>query len=437
MRQRLILAVLILLIACSTLSRAENWPGWRGPRGDGTSRETTLPTEWDGTTGKNIRWKVKIPGRGHSSPVVWEDRVFLTTCLGGDEKVAPGEGPSQERLLLCLDRHTGKTLWQRTVLNSKLETRHTLNSHATSTPATDGKWVFATFLAIDGHTIPAPNVGNERPVTPGEIVVAAYDLDGNEQWQVKVGEFISAHGFCSNPVLFEDLVIVNGDHDGDSYIVALDRDTGKVRWRVKRDHGIRSYVTPIIRELAGKTQMVLCGSQSVTSYDPRSGSRHWSMEGPTEQFVASMVDDGKLVYLTCGFPEHHIVAIRPDGRGDVTDTHVVWRTERGAAYVPSPIMVGPHLVLVTDNGIASCFEAATGERYWMERIGTRFSASPVSAGGLVYFVADQGITTILRPGATLEKLAECPLGEDVSSSPAVSQGCLFIRGHEHLYCIGE
>lgn len=405
---------------------AENWPGWRGPRGDGTSTEENIPTSWNGETGEKIRWQVKLPGQGHASPVVWDDRVFLASCLP----------QSQERVLLCLDRATGKTRWQQTVLRSKLETKHALNSHASGTPATDGELVFVAFLQIDGHTIPAPNVGRQRPVTPGEIVVAAYDLDGRQKWKAPVGQFISAHGFCSNPLLFEDLVIVNGDHDGESYLVALERDTGRQRWRVDRPNGIRSYATPIIRRIDGRTQMVLCGSQSVISYDPHTGKEHWRIDGPTEQFVASMVFDGERFFLTAGFPEHHILAIRPDGRGDVTDTHVVWRTRRGAAYVPSPIVVGRYMLVVSDGGIASCFDAATGERHWMERIGTRFSASPVAAGGLAYFVSDKGETTIIRPGEEFEKIAECALGEACSSSPAVSQGCLFIRGHEHLFCIG-
>jgi hypothetical protein len=343
---------------------------------------------------------------------------------------------SEERVLLCLDRQNGKTLWQRTVLHSKLETKHSLNSYASSTPATDGKFVYATFLQIDGRTIPAPNVGSPRPVTPGAIVVAAYDLDGNEKWKVEVGEFVSAHGFCSNPVIFDDLVVINGDHDGDGYLVALDRSSGEVRWRSRRENGIRSYATPIIREIDGRTQMVLSGSQSVVSYDPRTGRRHWTMNGPTEQFVASMVFGKGLFFLTAGYPEHHIMAIRPDGAGDVTETHVAWRTNRGAAYVPSPVLVGRYLVVVSDTGIASCFEAATGKRYWMNRIGTGYSASLVTADGFAYAVSDEGVTTVLRPGPQFQRIAECKLGEPCSSSPAISNGNLFIRGQQHLFCIG-
>lgn len=419
--------ILCLAMWSVSLVQAENWPGWRGPRGDGTSLETNLPTKWNGKTGENIAWKVKVPGLGHSSPVVWEDKVFLATCLP----------ESEERVLLCLDRKTGETLWQKTVLKSKLETKHNLNSHASSTPATDGKIVVVAFLQIDGRTVPAPNVGAPRDITPGNIIVAAYDLDGQKKWESNLGEFISAHGFCSNPVLFEDLVIVNGDHDGKSYLFALDQNTGKIRWKDKRDNGIRSYATPIIRDLDGRLQMVLSGSESVISYDPRTGKRHWTMEGPTEQFVASMVDDGERFFVTAGFPDHHIVAINPDGQGRLSDDQIAWRTTRGAAYVPSPVVSGKHLIVVADNGIASCFDSATGERHWMARVGPRYSASLVAAEGLVYLVSDPGVTTIIKPGPEMEKIAENELGEVVCSSPAISQGQIFLRGEEHLFCIGE
>ena len=203
---------------------AENWPCWRGPRGDGSSIDTELPIHWDLDTGENIRWRVAIPGEGHSSPIVWKDCVYLTTCLS----------ESKARVLLCLDRITGKEKWRQTVFTGELETVHALNSRASGTPATDGELIYVAFLRTDGEKIPAPNVGTPRDITSGEIVVAAYDLDGNRRWSVSPGEFISAHGFCSCPVLFEDLVIINGDHDGHSYVVALDQATGKQRWRLDR-----------------------------------------------------------------------------------------------------------------------------------------------------------------------------------------------------------
>tara|TARA_Y100000780_G_scaffold111614_1_gene100881 strand:- start:539 stop:1807 length:1269 start_codon:yes stop_codon:yes gene_type:complete len=413
-----------LLFFVSGSLHAENWPGWRGQSGDGISTETGIPTRWSGT--ENIAWKVTIPGNGHSSPVVWGNRVFLTSCLPEKE----------QRILLCLDRNTGKTLWKDVVLNSPLETIHPLNSRASGTPATDGQHVFVAFMMADDRKIPAPNVGTPRMITPGSLVSAAYDMEGKQKWKINVGNFVSAHGFNTCPVLFEDLVILNGDHDGDAYLVALDRKTGKERWRTQRENNTRSYVTPIIREIDERTQMILSGSLCVASYNPRNGKRHWIINGPTEQFVASVVYNGEYVFVTSGYPERHIVAIRPDGSGNVTDTHVAWRTNRGAAYVPSPIIVGPYLLVVADSGIASCFDARTGKRHWMERLPGGHSPSTVSADGLVYFTSDRGVTTIVRPGKTFNLIAQNELGEQISASPAISQGQFFLRTHQHLYCIG-
>jgi hypothetical protein len=219
--------------------------------------------------------------------------------------------------------------------------------------------------------------------------------------------------------------------------VALDRADGSTRWKVKREHNTRSYVTPLIRKIDDRTQMILSGSLSVASYDPLTGSRHWAIDGPTEQFVASMVYDGKLLFLTAGYPDHHILAIRPDGSGNVTDTHIAWRTQKGAAYVPSPVVQGKYFLVVSDNGIANCFDTATGNRHWTERIGPRYSASLVTAAGLVYFVSDKGVTTIVRPGPQFTKLAENNLGQLCYTSPAISADHLFIRGEKHLFCIGK
>jgi hypothetical protein len=236
--------------------------------------------------------------------------------------------------------------------------------------------------------------------------------------------------------LFEDKVIVNGDHDGDAYLVALDSTSGKPVWKIDRENKTRSYSTPIIRQIEGRTQMILSGSKCVASYDPRDGSRHWIIDGPTEQFVASMVFNGKLLFLTAGFPELHMMAIRPDGTGNVTDTHIAWRTRKGAGYVPSPIAEGDYFLAVSDGGVASCFEAASGKRLWMERLGTHSSASLVSAGGLVYFTDDDGTTTVVRPGPKLDVVAENKLGEFCYASPAISGEQIYLRGEKNLYAIG-
>jgi len=269
------------------------------------------------------------------------------------------------------------------------------------------------------------------------MVVAAYDFNGKQQWTVRPGAFSSVHGYCSCPVLFKDMVIVNGDHDGDSYIVALDRHSGSTLWKVPRENKTRSYSTPIIREIGGRTQMILGGSKCVASYDPNNGSRHWMIAGPTEQFVASMVFNGKLLFLTAGFPELHLLALRPDASGVVSDADIAWRTKKGASYVPSPIAAGDYFLVVSDGGVASCFEAESGDRVWMERLGTHFSASLVTAGGLVYFLADDGKMTVVRPGAKLEIVAENSLGEATYASPAISHGQIYLRGEKHLYAIGK
>ena len=417
--------LVVLFFFVAGLVQAENWPGWRGPSGDGISPEKNIPTKWSATA--NVAWKKAIPGEGHSSPVIWGNQVFLTTSLTDQN----------ERHLLCLDRRTGKTVWDKVVVQSPPETIHRLNSRASGTPATDGKQVYAAFMRAEGDKVIAPNVSSERLITPGKIIVAAYDLNGNQKWKINVGDFVSAHGFNTCPVLFEDLVIINGDHDGDAYIVALDRESGKERWRTMRENRTRSYATPIIREIGGRTQMILSGSLSVASYDPYNGKRHWSIDGPTEQFVASMVYNGEYVFVTGGYPERHILAIKPDGTGNVTDSHIVWRTTRGAAYVPSPIIAGPYLLVVSDSGIASCFDAKSGRRHWQERLPSGHSPSPVSANGLVYFTSDRGVTSIVQPGETFLVVARNELGEPVSASPAISRGQLFIRTHKHLYCIGE
>jgi outer membrane protein assembly factor BamB len=416
-------------ILCWPLSllHAEDWPAWRGPRGDGSSLASRVPLEWDGRSGSNVAWKTEIPGTGHGSPIVWEDAIFLVTCLP----------ESQERRLLRVDRRSGAIQWQRTVITAPLETVHARNSHASSTPATDGQRVYVTFLEVDGSTVPATNVSVVRPVTPGKIVVAAYDLEGQELWKVRPGAFVSVHGFCSNPVLHENLVIVNGDHDGDSYLVAVDRATGETVWKVPREHRTRSYVTPLLREIDGRMQLVLAGSHHVAGYDPRDGTRIWKVDGPTEQFVASLVYDGRHVFLAAGYPTHHVMAVRPDGSGNVTDTHVTWHVTNARCYVPSPIILGRYLLVPDDRGTANCFDAATGQRLWQERLGLHFSTSPVAAAGRVYLVADDGVTQVIEPGPTLRILAENPLGEYTYASPAIAGSQLFIRGEKHLFCLGE
>lgn len=408
--------------------RSENWPQWRGPRGDGTSDERAVPIRWNGQTGENIVWKAELPGKGHSSPIVWDDSVFVTTCVEED----------QQRALICLDTHTGRQLWRTDVLKSPLETVHKLNSHASGTPATDGDLIYVPFLQVDGTTIRAPNVGADRDVTPGRIILTAIDFNGDQRWQVDVGAFVSAHGFCSCPVLYANLVIINGDHDGDSYLVALDRSTGDEVWRTPREQGIRSYVTPIVRTIKGRDQLVLSGSGHIASFDPMTGKMIWKVEGPTEQYVASMVFDGERFIMAAGFPTHHVMAIKPDGVGDVTRSHVTWHVDKYVrCYVPSPVLIGKHLFVADDRGTASCFDSTDGTRLWQNRLSGSFNASLVATDEVAYFLSGDGVMRVVSPNKEFAVVAENQLGEACDASPAISNGQIYIRGERHLFRIGS
>ncbi len=401
--------VVICLAVCVESAVAENWPGWRGPRGDGSSGEANVPTKW--SANENIAWKTKIDVGGHASPVIFGDRVYV---VGADQE-------SRTREIMALDRKTGETIWRKPVLESPLERKHNLNSWASSTPAVDGERIYVSFL------------------DQKSMFVAALDLEGNVLWSERPGGFSSVHGYCSSPVLYKDKVLINGDHDGAAYLVALDRATGKTLWKVDRENKTRSYCTPIIREMAGKTQMLLSGSKCVASYDPDTGARHWILDGPTEQFVASLVENKGLIFVTGGFPDRHILAIDPSGSGNITDQNLVkWRHHRnGVSYVPSPVAAGDYFLVAADNGIGSCYDAATGAVQWQERLGRHYSASLITAGGLVYFLDDDGITKVVKPGRELEVVSENALGEPTFASPAISQGQLYIRGEHHLYCVGQ
>lgn len=406
---RIVLSLSILLLFATAFAE-DNWPGWRGPRGDGTVHDAPgLPVGFT-ITGDTV-WKSKIPGTGHASPVIWEDLIFLVSA---DEK-------TQARSLICLERETGKVIWSKVVLEAPFEEIHRLNSRASSTPATDGKRIFVSFL--DGE----------------KMFIAAYDLEGNQLWEKRPGVFSSKHGYCSCPVLWKEKVIINGDHDGEAYIVALDQETGETIWKTERPNKRRSYCTPIIREIEGRNQLILSGSESVASYDPDTGAQHWVIDGPTEQFVASLVynENLNLLFMTCGFPQKHMLAIRPGGSGNVTKTHIAWRDTAGASYVPSPVAIGDYFLVVADNGVASCFVAETGERLWRERLPGGHSASILAANGLAYFTSDEGIVSVVKPGPEFNVVAQSRIGENVYASPAVYGDQLFIRGEEHLYCIGK
>ncbi len=399
--------IVIQMLVSLTVTRAQNWPNWRGPNGDGTSVETNLPTKWDSTT--NVLWKSSVPGVGHASPIIWEDRLFTVTA----------RPETQEKLLLCYDTKNGELLWQATVIKTPLENKHNDNSYASGTPATDGKLIYVSFL--DGES----------------VIVAAYDFTGKQVWLQRPGTFSSPHGYSCSPVLYKDMVMINGDSKGAAFIAALSRTDGHTIWKTTLDKPAHSFSTPIFRELAGRMQMIYCGNQEVASYNPEDGSRYWFVTGPSEDFCSSPVYNEKTGFLliSSAWPQRHLLAIKPDGKGDVSDTHIAWRATNLGYYVPSPVTTGNYLVTTMTNGLVNCFEASTGNILWKENLGKQY-ASAVLANGLVYMPNDDGVITVIKPGPAFESIAKNPIGEQMFASPAISNGRIYLRGAKHIFCIG-
>lgn len=407
--RRLFSLLLIFLFSCNAIiTKAQNWPGFRGPAGDGTSIETNLPVKWDSVT--NVIWKVRVPGTGYSSPVIWNDKLFLTTALI----------ESQEKVLLCYNLKNGSLLWQKTVLKTPFEKKQENNSYASGTPATDGTNVYVSFL--DGQ----------------DVIVAAYDFTGKQVWLQKPGTFLSPHGYSCSPVLFEDKVIINGDSQGDSFVAALSRADGRIIWKVKHPNPAHSFSTPIIRKMAGKTQMIFCGNKEIASYNPNDGTKYWFVSGPSEDFCSSPVYNEKtgLVFVSSAWPIRNLVAVKPDGSGDVTQSKVIWQTRKGAYYVPSPVCTADYLFTTMTTGQVHCLDVATGNVLWIEDMGTQYS-SPVLANGLVYNPNDNGVITVIKPGPTFQYVAKNSIGEKLYASLVPSNGRIYLRGFKHLFCIGK
>lgn len=400
----LLAAPALLLIGLS--AQAENWPGWRGPRADGLSSETDVPTHWSGT--ENVLWKIPIAGRGHSSPIVWEDSVFVTSA----------DDATERRLLYRIDRRSGAVVWVRTVLVAPLEPMHQNNSPATATPATDGKRIFVGFQDRD------------------QMFVAAYDFDGNQLWEHRLGPFGSMHGYAATPVLYKDALVMDGDHDGDAYLVMLRQDSGQIVWKTQRDHKTRSFSTPIVVPIDGRDQLLVCGNHVTAGYDLADGRQIWTCDGPTQKIVSSLVHHGSLIFAMGGSPDKHLLAIRKGGSGNVTQTHIAWRTTDAVPYVPSPLVYGDRLHCIADNGIYTCFDPPTGSVHFRKRVGGNMWSSLVGACGRIYITDAAGVTTVIENRPEFTVLARNELGEDVFASPAISQGSIFLRGVQHLYRIG-
>ena len=400
---------LLLLIALATCAEAENWPGWRGPQRTGITTDTGVPSTWSAT--ENVMWKTPLPGTGISNPVVWQDRVFITAAEGREQS---------ELHVLCLDRDSGEVRWHKRLWGTAPTVFYYPKSGlASPTPITDGKRLWTFFGTGD---------------------VFCFDLDGGLLWQRALadeyGPFENRFAAASSPLLYNDSVILQCDHYGASYVLAMDGTTGANRWKSERPEAWLSWSSPQLTPVGERFELVLSGSEKLDGYDPATGERRWSVRGLVRECVPTPVLGAGLVFVVSG-PNGAHLAVKPGGKGDVTDTHVVWRNDRGTSFVPSAIVVGDRYYLSDDKGIASCLSIADGDLLWRKRFSGKFTASPVAADGKLFFTSESGSTFVIdATAAEYRELARNEIGEDVYSSPAISQGRMFIRTAKQLICIG-
>ncbi|MFH1716601.1 MAG: PQQ-binding-like beta-propeller repeat protein [Planctomycetota bacterium] len=399
-------------------SLAENWPCFRGPTQQGISHEKDIPLEWSETS--NIVWKTPTAGEGWSSPVVFGDRVFVTAAT--EQAVS--------FRLICLDRLSGRILWDREVLRQKPGHKQMFNSYASSTPATDGRMVYV--VTFDGG-------------------IAAVSMEGAVVWTNRDYDYFSEHGLAVSPVLYRDLLIVpfDGSSSGPdpkvgwqiswdkAVIVALDKNTGKVRWEGKRGYSRIAHVTPQILSENGVDQLVSSAGNVVQGFDLETGRRIWTASSEGEGVVPSVVIGEGLVFTASGFGDSTIRAVRTGGKGDVTATHIAWSTTEDVPKVPSMLYAKPFLFLITETGVVKCLRAATGEVIWRERLAGKFSASPVWTEGRIYFLSESGLTTVIEAGPEFNVLAKNQLDAKCCASQAISQRQIFVRSEHNIYCIGE
>jgi outer membrane protein assembly factor BamB len=432
-------AALISIVVSFSLAYAENWPSWRGPGALGISSETGIPSKWD--PAKNIKWKMEVPGLGHSSPIVWGDRIFVTTAVNSnsaEDNFQKGFPMGNRKLdtgdiswkVLCFDKETGKLLWEKTAVTRKpVNGRHIKNSYASQSPVTDGTYVYAFF---------------------GDPGMYCYDFNGKLIWSKELGSFSmrSNWGLGSSPVLYKNYVIQTCDQEtGKSFIIALDKKTGEKAWKTDRDE-LSSWSTPYVYDKGARPELIVNATKAIRSYDPETGNLLWECRGPATSITtpAPTFING-LIIVSSGFimdPIRPITAFRPGGAGDVTlkpnetsSGAIAWRQQIAAPYIPSPIAYKDRIYVVLDQGFIACYDANTGkEIYGKTRIeSTNFSASPVAMDGKIFFPSEDGVVYVIKAGDQYELLAKNSFDESILASPAVSGGKMFIRSIKHLYCI--
>jgi outer membrane protein assembly factor BamB len=394
----------LILIGPALVAEADDWPQFRGPDGDGRSSEANLPLTW--SEQQNIRWKTAIPGRGWSSPVVVDGELWLTTATDGNRSLR----------LISVDAATGRI--QKDVEVFRLTDAvagHEKNSAASPTPIVEGDRVYVHF---------------------GSYGTACVKRDGKLLWRTQELKFAQVHGPAGSPVLYENLLIVNCDGHDKQFVAALDKNTGAIAWQSPRPSAM-AYATPLVIRTPKNVQVVSPGAHRAVSYNPATGEELWSVSyGDGFSNVPRPVFAHGLTYLTTGFYNPKLLAVRPDGKGNVSATHVAWRYERGVPLTPSPVVAGEYLYMISDNGIATCLNALTGEEIWRQRLTGSYSASPVFADGKVWFLSEEGETHVVAVGKDFRKLAVNKLDGRFLASMAISSGALFLRSDAHLYRIG-
>jgi outer membrane protein assembly factor BamB len=396
---------LALLLLLAGPVEAQDWPQFRGPEGQGHSAEQSVPLDWSETS--NVAWKTRVPGLGWSSPVVSGGRVWLTSATG-DREIS--------LRAMAYDAETGREAVNVEVF--RVRSRREINpknSWASPTPIVEGDRVYVHFGAE----------GTAAMTTSGDIL-----------WK-KQFPYESQHGAGGSPILYGDLLIFSCDGSDAAFVVALEKQTGKVKWRRDRRYPAdQAYSTPLVIRVGDRDQMVSVGAYRAAAYDPLSGREIWRVSyADGFSNVPRPVYAHGLVYIATGFQQPSLIAVRPDGTGDVTKTHVAWTLKRGAPLTPSPLVVGDELYLVNDGGIVTCLDARTGAILWQMRLGGTYSASPLFAAGRIYLPAEEGVTTVLVPGKQFGRLASNPLDGALLASPAVSKGSIFIRSDSNLYRI--
>jgi outer membrane protein assembly factor BamB len=404
--------LVLLAVGASPLLAADNWPQFRGPDGDGHAQAAGLATTW--SESQNIRWKTPIHGRGWSSPVVWGDQIWLTTATENGQRM----------YAVCVDRASGKIVHDLLLFEvAQPDEIHVTNSYASPTPVIEAGRVYVHFGCYGTACI---------ETSTGQVLWQRRDLPCNH-WR----------GPGSSPILFEDLLIVHFDGYDRQYVVAFDKATGATRWKTDRnidyetDDGDmkKAFCTPTVISVQGQWQLISPAAKAAIAYDPRTGRELWRIRYANHSATARPLFGHGLVFLNSGFSKAELFAVRPDGQGDVTDTHIAWSTDRSIGSKPSPLLVDDLLYVVHDQGTASCLEALTGKLVWQKRLGGNFSASPLYADGKLYFMNEDGLTTVIRPGRTCEILATNRLDDGCMASPAVTERAIILRTRTHLYRI--